>query len=49
MRITKSLMKEGGLLSTFTKGLAARVLWVTPSVMISMSVFERLKDWRESW
>ncbi|KAJ3330574.1 hypothetical protein HDU76_005337 [Blyttiomyces sp. JEL0837] len=36
---------EGGIWA-FTRGMAARVLWIAPSVTISMTVFEVLKDWR---
>ncbi|KAJ3091070.1 hypothetical protein HK102_001796 [Quaeritorhiza haematococci] len=38
--------REGGW-RAFTKGMGARILWVTPSVTLSMSVYETLKDWRD--
>ncbi|KAJ3101912.1 hypothetical protein HDU97_000953 [Phlyctochytrium planicorne] len=38
---------EGGI-RAFTRGLLARVLWLAPSVTISMTVFEVLKDLRST-
>ncbi|KAJ3148338.1 hypothetical protein HK101_002153, partial [Irineochytrium annulatum] len=38
-------IEEGGL-RAFTRGMTARVLWLAPSVTISMTAFEVLKDWR---
>ncbi|KAH6560405.1 hypothetical protein BASA50_006622 [Batrachochytrium salamandrivorans] len=35
-------IKEGGLLA-FTKGISARIIWVTPSMAISVTVYEILK------
>ncbi|KAI9343756.1 mitochondrial carrier domain-containing protein [Zopfochytrium polystomum] len=47
-RVARELLAaEGGLWSALTKGLVARLLWVAPSVTISMTVFEMLKDWRD--
>ncbi|KAI8802738.1 mitochondrial carrier domain-containing protein [Cladochytrium replicatum] len=37
---------EGGL-RAFTKGMVARVVWVVPSVAISMTIYESLKGWRK--
>ncbi|KAL2918607.1 hypothetical protein HK105_202008 [Polyrhizophydium stewartii] len=37
---------EGGALA-FTKGMLARIMWVTPSMAISVTVYELLKDWRD--
>ncbi|KAF9170757.1 hypothetical protein BGX21_008355 [Mortierella sp. AD011] len=41
-RIVSNMFRRGGLAS-FTQGMAARVLWMIPSVTISMSVYEWLK------
>ena len=35
--------KENGL-RAFTKGMGARILWLSPSVMISMTLYESLKN-----
>lgn len=35
------IYKEG--LKSFTKGLGARILWITPSVSISMTTYELFK------
>ncbi|KAJ3116625.1 hypothetical protein HDU96_009180 [Phlyctochytrium bullatum] len=43
--VRQMYLYEGGF-KAFTKGLAARVLWLAPSVTISMTVFEVLKDAR---
>ncbi|KAG0258876.1 hypothetical protein BG011_003012 [Mortierella polycephala] len=40
--IASSLFRQGGLAS-FTRGMGARVLWMIPSVTISMSMFEWFK------
>ncbi|TPX32802.1 hypothetical protein SmJEL517_g04157 [Synchytrium microbalum] len=32
-------------LAGFARGMTARIIWITPSVVISMSVYEVLKDW----
>ncbi|CAO3571825.1 unnamed protein product [Mortierella alpina] len=41
-RIATQLFRQGGLAS-FTKGMGARILWMIPSVTISMSLFEWFK------
>ncbi|KAF9285835.1 hypothetical protein BGZ68_003535 [Mortierella alpina] len=41
-RIATQLFHQGGLAS-FTKGMGARILWMIPSVTISMSLFEWFK------
>jgi len=41
-RIARHMFQQGGLAS-FTQGMGARVLWMIPSVTISMSVFEWIK------
>ncbi|KAF9948479.1 hypothetical protein BGZ72_009625 [Mortierella alpina] len=41
-RIATQLFRQGGL-AGFTKGMAARILWMIPSVTISMSLFEWFK------
>ncbi|KAF8939463.1 hypothetical protein BGZ58_009637 [Dissophora ornata] len=41
-KIVRHMVRQGGLAS-FTRGLGARVLWMVPSVTISMSMFEWLK------
>ncbi|KAG0244956.1 hypothetical protein BGX31_008307 [Mortierella sp. GBA43] len=41
-RIIQHMISQGGL-SSFTRGMGARILWMIPSVTISMSVFEWLK------
>ncbi|KAF9363739.1 hypothetical protein BGX34_003428 [Mortierella sp. NVP85] len=41
-RIIQHMFSQGGLAS-FTRGMGARVLWMIPSVTISMSMFEWLK------
>ncbi|KAF9914126.1 hypothetical protein BX616_008905 [Lobosporangium transversale] len=40
--IIRQMFRQGGLAS-FTRGMGARVLWMVPSVTISMSTFEWLK------
>ncbi|KAF9185273.1 hypothetical protein BGZ51_002748 [Haplosporangium sp. Z 767] len=40
--IASSLFRQGGLAS-FTRGMGARILWMMPSVAISMSLFEWFK------
>ncbi|KAI8827267.1 mitochondrial carrier domain-containing protein [Fimicolochytrium jonesii] len=44
--IIKDMWRNEGKWRAFGRGLAARVLWVTPTVTLSMSVYEILKDWR---
>ncbi|KAG0348506.1 hypothetical protein BG004_005026 [Podila humilis] len=41
-KIAQAMFKQGGLAS-FTRGMGARILWMVPSVTISMSTFEWLK------
>ncbi|KAG0211861.1 hypothetical protein BGX28_007316 [Mortierella sp. GBA30] len=41
-RIASQLFRQGGL-AGFTRGMGARILWMIPSVTISMSLFEWLK------
>ncbi|KAF9359250.1 hypothetical protein BGX26_012780 [Mortierella sp. AD094] len=41
-RIVSNMFRHGGLAS-FTQGMGARVLWMIPSVTISMSMYEWLK------
>ncbi|KAF9570430.1 hypothetical protein EC968_001829 [Mortierella alpina] len=41
-RIATQLFRQGGL-AGFTKGMGARILWMIPSVTISMSLFEWFK------
>jgi len=41
-RIATQLFRQGGLVS-FTRGMGARIMWMVPSVAISMSTFEWLK------
>ncbi|KAF9312787.1 hypothetical protein BG003_005945 [Podila horticola] len=41
-KIAEAMFKQGGLAS-FTRGMGARILWMVPSVTISMSTFEWLK------
>ncbi|KAG0044946.1 hypothetical protein BGZ83_009770 [Gryganskiella cystojenkinii] len=41
-KIARHMFQQGGLRS-FTQGMGARVLWMIPSVTISMSVFEWIK------
>ncbi|KAG0376764.1 hypothetical protein BGX24_007267 [Mortierella sp. AD032] len=41
-RIATQLFRQGGLTS-FTRGMGARIMWMVPSVAISMSTFEWLK------
>ncbi|KAF8978530.1 hypothetical protein BGZ46_006370 [Entomortierella lignicola] len=41
-RIVRHMFRQGGLAS-FTQGMGARVLWMIPSVTISMSTYEWLK------
>lgn len=41
-RIATQLFRQGGLAS-FTRGMGARIMWMVPSVTISMSTFEWLK------
>ena len=41
-RIARHMFQQGGLAS-FAQGMGARVLWMIPSVTISMSVFEWIK------
>jgi hypothetical protein len=45
--IAKEMYKNEGGLVAFTRGMMARVLWVIPSVTISMTIFEVLKERRE--
>lgn len=40
--VIKEMLYKDGLMS-FTKGVGARILWVTPSVSISMTAYELLK------
>ncbi|KAG0303413.1 hypothetical protein BGZ98_006688 [Dissophora globulifera] len=40
--IVRHMLRQGGL-GSFTQGMGARVLWMIPSVTISMSIFEWLK------
>ncbi|KAJ3016106.1 hypothetical protein HKX48_004197 [Thoreauomyces humboldtii] len=44
--IISRMWKEEGGARAFTRGMGARILWVTPTVTLSMSVYEVLKDWR---
>ncbi|KAI1318555.1 hypothetical protein EDD11_006245 [Mortierella claussenii] len=41
-KIIQHMFRQGGL-SSFTRGMGARILWMIPSVTISMSTFEWLK------
>ncbi|KAG0009561.1 hypothetical protein BGZ81_003313 [Podila clonocystis] len=41
-KIAEAMFQQGGLAS-FTRGMGARILWMVPSVTISMSTFEWLK------
>lgn len=41
-KIAEAMFQQGGLAS-FTRGMGARILWMVPSVAISMSTFEWLK------
>ncbi|OAQ24210.1 mitochondrial carrier [Linnemannia elongata AG-77] len=41
-RIATQLFRQGGFAS-FTRGMGARIMWMVPSVTISMSTFEWLK------
>ncbi|KAG0084569.1 hypothetical protein BGZ93_008210 [Podila epicladia] len=41
-KIAEAMFQQGGLIS-FTRGMGARILWMVPSVTISMSTFEWLK------
>ncbi|KAI9205694.1 mitochondrial carrier domain-containing protein [Polychytrium aggregatum] len=41
-------VQEGGW-KAFTKGMAARILWVMPSVAITITMYDMLKDWRAGW
>lgn len=41
-KIAEVMFQQGGLAS-FTRGMGARILWMVPSVAISMSTFEWLK------
>ncbi|KAG0286728.1 hypothetical protein BGZ96_009215 [Linnemannia gamsii] len=41
-RIASQLFRQGGFAS-FTRGMGARIMWMVPSVTISMSTFEWLK------
>ncbi|KAF9296154.1 hypothetical protein BGZ74_010455 [Mortierella antarctica] len=42
-KIAEAMFQQGGLAS-FTRGMGARILWMVPSVTISMSTFEWLKS-----
>ncbi|KAM0789031.1 hypothetical protein ACM66B_003097 [Microbotryomycetes sp. NB124-2] len=44
--IVRQLMREGGGLKAFTKGLGVRVCYALPANAISMSVYEGMKKWR---
>ncbi|KAI9097175.1 mitochondrial carrier domain-containing protein [Phlyctochytrium arcticum] len=46
MSVISQMWKNEGKWRAFGRGLGARVLWVAPTVTISMSVYEILKDWR---
>ncbi|TPX69995.1 hypothetical protein SpCBS45565_g02098 [Spizellomyces sp. 'palustris'] len=46
MSIIRHMWIHEGKWRAFGRGLLARVLWVTPTVTLSMSVYEVLKDWR---
>lgn len=39
--------KDGGLMA-FSRGMGARILWVAPSMAISITVYETLKDIRQA-
>jgi hypothetical protein len=41
--ILKQLYNDHGI-QGFTKGLGARILWIAPSMSISVTIFELLKD-----
>ena len=41
--LIKDMWKTEGGMKAFTKGMGARILWITPSVTISMTFYETLK------
>ncbi|KAJ3182143.1 hypothetical protein HDU85_003185 [Gaertneriomyces sp. JEL0708] len=47
--VVQDMWKNEGRWRAFGKGLVARVLWVLPTVTLSMSVYEVLKREREAW
>ncbi|KAJ3410302.1 hypothetical protein HDV05_003958 [Chytridiales sp. JEL 0842] len=47
LRIAADMYKNEGGITAFGRGMLARVLWVMPSVTISMTIFEVLKEQRE--
>ncbi|KAJ3177402.1 hypothetical protein HDU87_004421 [Geranomyces variabilis] len=46
MQIAQQMWRHEGGWRAFGRGLGARILWITPTVTISMSVYEELKNWR---
>ncbi|KAJ3165279.1 hypothetical protein HDU88_004364 [Geranomyces variabilis] len=46
MQIARHMWRHEGGWRAFGRGLGARILWITPTVTISMSVYEELKNWR---
>ncbi|KAJ3152123.1 hypothetical protein HDU86_005968 [Geranomyces michiganensis] len=46
MQIAQHMWRHEGGWRAFGRGLGARILWITPTVTISMSVYEELKNWR---
>lgn len=46
LNIMKEFWSEGGL-RPFTRGMMARVLFVIPSITLSIATYDTLKDWRK--
>ncbi|TPX55465.1 hypothetical protein PhCBS80983_g05312 [Powellomyces hirtus] len=44
--IVRHMWTHEGKWRAFGRGLGARILWIMPTVTLSMSVYEMLKDWR---
>ncbi|KAI8799919.1 mitochondrial carrier domain-containing protein [Cladochytrium replicatum] len=47
LEVMRHMWVNDGGLRAFTKGMVARVVWVVPSVAISMTFYESLKSWRK--
>jgi hypothetical protein len=44
-QVIQQLYQESGI-SGFSKGMGARILWIAPSMSLSITIFEMLKDFR---
>jgi hypothetical protein len=46
-QVIQQLYRENGI-HGFAKGMGARIFWIAPSMSLSITIFELLKDWNKS-